>query len=86
MPLIIAPENYERWLDAAVDEVVDLFAPYPADAMAFYPVSTRVNAVRNDDATLIEPVTESAPAPSDDAAPDNPDDTAEPIPEQASLF
>ena len=46
MPLIIAPEDYARWLDRAVDDVVDLLSPYSADAMNFYPVSTRVNAVQ----------------------------------------
>ena len=60
MPLIIAPEDYERWLDAAVDEdVTDLLPPYPAESMAYYPVSTRVNAVRNDDASIIERAVEA---------------------------
>jgi putative SOS response-associated peptidase YedK len=56
MPVIVAPENYARWLDAANPDVTDLFAPFPSDAMTWHPVSTRVNAVRNDDASLIAPV------------------------------
>ena len=40
MPVIIAPEDYERWLDVAEEEVADLFEPYPAEAMAYFPVST----------------------------------------------
>ena len=61
MPVIVAPAHYERWLDVASDaDVTDLSAPYPADAMTWYPVSTRVNSVRNDDATLIEQVAEAA--------------------------
>ena len=80
MPVIVAPESYARWLDPANADVADLIAPYPAAAMAYYPVSTRVNSVRHDDASLIEAVaaTERAPATESDspAAP----------PEQESLF
>jgi putative SOS response-associated peptidase YedK len=79
MPVIVAPEHYARWLDPANADVADLIAPYPSDAMAYYPVSTRVNSVRHDDASLIEP----APAIERDAA------EAEPpphLPEQESLF
>jgi putative SOS response-associated peptidase YedK len=86
MPVIVAPAQYGRWLDVAVADVGDLFAPFPADAMTYYPVSTRVNSVRHDDATLIEPVPEAgndaqhaAPAPAH--AP-----THEPPPEQTELF
>jgi putative SOS response-associated peptidase YedK len=56
MPVIVAPDDYARWLDVGGEPPIDLVAPYPADAMSFEPVSTRVNAVRNDDASLIEPV------------------------------
>jgi putative SOS response-associated peptidase YedK len=60
MPVIVAPENYARWLDAANADVMDLFTPYPAHAMTFYPVSMRVNAVRNDDPSLIARIAEPA--------------------------
>ena len=83
MPLIIAPRDYERWLDAAVDDVSDLFAPYPAEAMAYYPVSMRVNAVRNDDPSLIDAVAEAVPA---EKAPEPEEPPPEPVPEQAKLF
>ena len=73
MPVIVAPANYARWLDAANVDVSDLFAPYPADAMTWYPVSARVNAVRNDDAALIARVAE--PAGDDGAATDAPAET-----------
>jgi putative SOS response-associated peptidase YedK len=33
-----------------------LLAPYPADDMTMWPVSQRVNSVRNNDSSLIEPV------------------------------
>jgi len=56
MPLIVAPEQYARWLDPAIADVGDLIAPYPPAAMAYYPVSPRVNSVRHDDASLLERV------------------------------
>ena len=89
MPVIVAPAHYERWLDVAHTDVADLFAPYPADAMTWYPVSTRVNSVRNDDAHLIERIGDApaaepavAPAPPEpaEAAPDPPP------PAQSQLF
>lgn len=54
MPMIVAPRNYERWLDPANADIGDLIAPYPAAGMAYYAVSTRVNSARHDDAKLIE--------------------------------
>jgi len=50
--------------------------------MSFHPVSTRVNAVKNDDASVIEPV-EVAPA---NEASAGPQDSDEEVPAQASLF
>ena len=63
MPVIVPPEHYDRWLDAANHEVDALFEPAADDLLAAHPVSTRVNAVRNDDASLIEPVGPDAERP-----------------------
>jgi len=79
MPVIIAPEHYARWLDPANADVADLIAPYPADAMACHAVSTRVNSVRHDDASLIEPVAQEEAEPEDAEPPPH-------VPEQESLF
>ena len=79
MPVIVAPADYERWLDPASPGPQDVIAPYPSAAMAYFPVSTRVNAVRNDDAQLIAPV---AP----EAATDDSEAEAPPTPTQESLF
>ncbi len=54
MPVIVAPENYAAWLDAANHEPMELVRPYPAERMAARPVSMRVNQPANDDPTLIE--------------------------------
>jgi putative SOS response-associated peptidase YedK len=56
MPVIIAPETYARWLDPANESPFELLAPYPAENMIAYPVSTRVNSPKNDDSGLIEPL------------------------------
>jgi putative SOS response-associated peptidase YedK len=78
MPLIVGPADYDRWLDPAAAEVQELVAPYPPEGMTYYPVSTRVNAVRNDSPALLEPVTIEAEPPADDSPPHEP--------EQESLF
>ena len=60
MPLIIARADYARWLDPKRDDVGDLIVPYPANEMAWYPVSNRVNNVHHDNAALIECVAPNA--------------------------
>ena len=53
MPVIVPADQYARWLDPAQDGPQALVAPYPSDAMTWWPVSSRVNSVRHDDASLI---------------------------------
>jgi putative SOS response-associated peptidase YedK len=78
MPVIVPPEHFGRWLDAAGNDVADLFEPPPDATMEAHPVSTRVNAVRNDDASLIEAVAMDATAAAPDTpAPDDPDEEPE---------
>jgi putative SOS response-associated peptidase YedK len=79
MPLIIAPEQYARWLDPHEPDVRDLVVPFPGERMTHYPVSTRVNSVRHDDAKVIE-YAEPLESASDEAEP------AAREPEQESLF
>jgi putative SOS response-associated peptidase YedK len=61
MPVIVAPRDYDLWLDPGVRDpgrIAHLFAPYPAEAMEAYPVSTRVNNPGNDDPMVLERVAE----------------------------
>jgi putative SOS response-associated peptidase YedK len=81
MPLIVPPQHYARWLDPRRDDVAELIVPFPAEEMAYYPVSARVNSVQHDDASLIVHV-EPAGAPEAQDPGSNP---AQP-PEQESLF
>jgi putative SOS response-associated peptidase YedK len=58
MPVILAPENYDRWLDPEIQEpdaLRPLLRPYPASAMLALRVSPHVNNPRNDDAECIAP-------------------------------
>ena len=67
MPVVVAPEDRERWLDAVAwppADVADLLRPAPDGSFEAFPVSTRVNAAANDDPGLVEPA-----APADDTAP-----------------
>jgi putative SOS response-associated peptidase YedK len=58
MPAILRPEHERAWIDASVTDpaqVLALLAPYPAEAMELYPVSTLVNNWENEGEALIEP-------------------------------
>ncbi len=57
MPVIVLPADYARWLDPANDKAYALLKPLPNDLLRAYPVSTRVNNARNDDAELLRPLT-----------------------------
>lgn len=56
MPVIIAPEDYDRWIDGDYRDVGDLFEPFPAADMHAWPVSSKVGNVRNNGPELIEEV------------------------------
>ena len=59
MPVILPPEAWPAWLGeepAEADQVKALLAPYPAEGMTMWPVSTRVGNVKNNDPSLIEPI------------------------------
>lgn len=55
MPVILSPDDYDRWLDPGVTapgDVQDLLRPYPGELRA-YPVTCAVNNVRNDGPELV---------------------------------
>lgn len=52
MPAILDRENYDLWLDPSITDpakVTDLLSPFDPRQMKKYPVSKRVNSVKNDD-------------------------------------
>jgi putative SOS response-associated peptidase YedK len=54
MPVIVLPEDQERWLSG--DDVTDLLKPLPAEYLDIWPVSTAVNKVGNEGEELWEQV------------------------------
>ena len=56
MPAILEKADREAWLTGTPDEAWEILVPYPDDLMVAWPVSTRVNAPKNNDSKLIEPV------------------------------
>jgi putative SOS response-associated peptidase YedK len=55
MPAILRPEDYARWLGEEEPPAV-LLAPFPPEPMTMWPISTRVNSPKNDDAQLLEAI------------------------------
>jgi putative SOS response-associated peptidase YedK len=55
MPVILRPGDYDRWLGSEPDPRA-LLRPFPAELMRMWPISTRVNSPRNDNPSLLEPV------------------------------
>lgn len=72
VPVTIAANDFERWLDCTSDDANDamaLLAPPAEGEFVWHQVSTRVNRVANDDAQLILPIsTEQAAAEEAEAA------------------
>ncbi|ODN70952.1 SOS response-associated peptidase [Methylobrevis pamukkalensis] len=61
MPVVLAEKDFSAWLDTDRNEprhVADLMRPAADDLLEAVPVSARVNAVRNDDVGLLEPLSE----------------------------
>ena len=56
MPVILPPEAYERWLANIELDPRELLAPFPAEQMMMWPISTRVNKPDNDDPTILDPL------------------------------
>ena len=56
MPAILSREAVDTWLTGTPEQTQTLLQPYPSARMRAHPVSTRVNASRNNDPNLLEPV------------------------------
>jgi putative SOS response-associated peptidase YedK len=63
MPVVIAPEAFDLWLDCAnveADTAASLLVPAPDDLFEAYAVSSAVNRTANDSPALIEPLAPGA--------------------------
>jgi putative SOS response-associated peptidase YedK len=59
MPVILAPKDYDDWLDPSqhtVERLNVLLRPFPSEEMEAYPVSSIVNNPRNDQPECVRPV------------------------------
>lgn len=59
MPVILAPTDYDRWLDPDQNQsaaLLPLLQPYPAEAMQAYPVSAIVNKATSDRPECMQPL------------------------------
>jgi putative SOS response-associated peptidase YedK len=56
MPVILATEDYERWLDPSRADGRELLEPYPAAELEAFPVNPRVNSPQYDDPECILPL------------------------------
>jgi putative SOS response-associated peptidase YedK len=69
MPMVIEPDRWSDWLDPANNDPADLrslLAPAAVSGLISYPVSTAVNAVRNNGPQLIERVASGPGGPGPD--------------------
>jgi putative SOS response-associated peptidase YedK len=55
MPAILSREDREAWLTGTHEEAWATLKPYPDESTVAWPVSTRVNTPKNNDAKLIDP-------------------------------
>jgi putative SOS response-associated peptidase YedK len=93
VPVIIAPGDFDRWLDCGAHDaetVMALLTALGQGEFAWHEVSTRVNRVANDDPQLILPITAEEMAeesrPAKKAAPRRPLPVASEDDGQGSLF
>jgi len=64
MPVVLAREDYDLWLDPGMTDVQiisELLKPCDASRMRCHPVSNRVNQVQNDDAECAGPIRMESP-------------------------
>jgi putative SOS response-associated peptidase YedK len=65
MPVVLGPETWPAWLGEErtdAGQLKAMLAPYPSDEMTCWPVSPRVGNVKNNDPSLVEPISVDEPA------------------------
>ncbi len=55
MPVILAPDDWERWLSTP-EERAKLLKPFPAAQMEMWPVTTAVGSPKNTGPELVDPI------------------------------
>jgi putative SOS response-associated peptidase YedK len=52
MPAILQKEDIDTWLTGTIEQAKGVLKEYPSDMMVAWPVTSRVNTPRNNDAEL----------------------------------
>jgi putative SOS response-associated peptidase YedK len=55
MPVILNPEDYDRWLSSEPDPH-DLMRPFPSELMTMWPIDRKVGSPKNDSPDIIEEI------------------------------
>jgi putative SOS response-associated peptidase YedK len=87
MPVVLAPDALERWIDPAGadgDELRSLLRPPPTGTLVHHVVDQRVGNVRNDDPALVAPLAAAGGSPTGSPATATSPPTSSPAP--ATLF
>jgi putative SOS response-associated peptidase YedK len=60
MPVILTKEQEVLWLseELSPENLIEMLEPFPVEELQAFPVSNKVNSVKNNDASLIEPIVE----------------------------
>jgi len=58
MPVILSPDDCDRWLSSLDLDPCDLLVPYRSEPMTIWPISTRVNKLDNDDPSILDRIDE----------------------------
>jgi putative SOS response-associated peptidase YedK len=62
MPDILPEEHHDSWLSGEAGK--EILVPFPADRMKAWPISPRVNSLKNNDPEVVTPIeTESVARP-----------------------
>jgi putative SOS response-associated peptidase YedK len=59
MPVILHPDNYEKWLTAESNTLSSLFTPCPDKDLEYFEISTAVNSPKNNDPEILRPTGQS---------------------------
>jgi putative SOS response-associated peptidase YedK len=55
MPVLLDPRDFDWWMTGKTEEVGQLLAPCPSEALEAYPISRRVNNPRHEGPEILEP-------------------------------
>lgn len=54
MPVVLAPEDYMRWLDLDDPDPRDLMKPFPSELMKMWPIGRKVGSPRNNTPDILD--------------------------------